>query len=42
MWPGYEMPYNAVVAIKDYLAFYPDKVTEIRTVKCAAIGRGAG
>ena len=28
---SYEMPYNAVVAIKDYLAFYPDKVTEIRT-----------
>jgi uncharacterized protein (DUF427 family) len=25
------MPYNAVVAIKDHLAFYPDKVTEIRT-----------
>lgn len=30
LW-SYEMPYNAVVAIKDYLAFYPDKVTEIRT-----------
>lgn len=28
---SYEMPYNAVVAIKDHLAFYPDKVTEIRT-----------
>lgn len=28
---SYEMPYNAVVAIKDNLAFYPDKVTEIST-----------
>ncbi|EON2014027.1 DUF427 domain-containing protein [Serratia ureilytica] len=28
---SYEMPYNAVVAIKDHLAFYPDKVTAIRT-----------
>lgn len=27
---SYEMPYNAVVAIKDHLAFYPDKVAEIR------------
>ncbi|BEO42353.1 hypothetical protein SMQE13_17040 [Serratia marcescens] len=28
---SYEMPYNAVVAIKDHLAFYADKVAEIRT-----------
>ncbi|TXE57529.1 DUF427 domain-containing protein [Serratia ureilytica] len=28
---SYEMPYNAVVAIKDHLAFYPDKVTANRT-----------
>ncbi|BEN30466.1 DUF427 domain-containing protein [Serratia marcescens] len=28
---SYEMPYNAVVAIKGHLAFYPDKVAEIRT-----------
>ncbi|CAI2511965.1 DUF427 domain-containing protein [Serratia ficaria] len=27
---SYEMPYNAVVAIKDRLAFYPDRVDEIR------------
>lgn len=27
---SYEMPYNAVVAIKDHLAFYSDKVAEIR------------
>lgn len=28
---SYEMPYNAVVAIKEHLAFYADKVAEIRT-----------
>ncbi|CAI0718537.1 Domain of uncharacterised function (DUF427) [Serratia entomophila] len=28
---SYEIPYNAVVAIKDHLAFYPDRVDEIRS-----------
>jgi uncharacterized protein (DUF427 family) len=29
----YETPYPAVAAIKDHLAFYPDRVDEIREVK---------
>ncbi|HEX4325592.1 MAG TPA: DUF427 domain-containing protein [Burkholderiales bacterium] len=29
----YETPYPAVAAIKDHIAFYPDRVDEIREVK---------